>query len=249
MFDEKNFEYCKIEINSEENAGFLGLKITKSERFWWVAETFSPKPVVIKKSRTWKSSEYEYRYSDKPVEKIIREQKEEAYRELYKELLISGWEPHGYDSRGQCVMMKRALRVDSAKSDNATKTRICNIDNLVPPLSRMLSPVLASGERVIICAENTFPMGQENAYSAIVLTQQHIYYAFQDSPPAGGIREAISLQEVSSIERRITQKGYHQLVIYRQNGNKFTSCEFVPEYLIDEFINALSKVGKSVKPV
>jgi hypothetical protein len=131
----------------------------------------------------------------------------------------------------------------------ATMTRICNIENLIPPLSRMLAPVLSSGERILICVENTYAMGQESAYAAYTLTQNSLYYAFQDVPPAGGMKEMITLREISAIERRTMQSGNPQLVFYGQNGRKFTSCEFSSQALIDTFVKSLRDVGLSVKPV
>ena len=129
----------------------------------------------------------------------------------------------------------------------ATVTRICSIENLFPPLSRMLAPVLSSGERILICVENTYAMGQETAYAAYVLTQYSLYYAFQESPPAGGMREKINLKELSAVERRIMQSGNPQLVFYGQSGRKFTSCEFSSDTLIEMFINSLRDVGITVK--
>lgn len=131
----------------------------------------------------------------------------------------------------------------------ATVTRMCSIENLVPPLSRMLAPVLSSGERVLICVENTYAMGQETAYAAYALTSISLYYAFQDSPPAGGMREKITLKELSAVESRIMQSGNPQLVFYGQNGRKFTSCEFSSQALIDMFVKSLKDIGISVKSV
>lgn len=131
----------------------------------------------------------------------------------------------------------------------ATVTRLCNIENLIPPLSRMLAPVLSSGENILICVENTYAMGQETAYAAYVLTQYSLYYAFQDFPPSGGMRETITLKELSVVESRIMQSGNPQLVFYGRNDRKFTSCEFSSQALIDMFIKSLKDVGISVKPV
>ena len=142
-----------------------------------------------------------------------------------------------------------------------TTTRLCDIESLVPALSSMLAPIISTSERVLVCVENTYSTGHGTALAAIVLTPQYLYYAFQDLQPdalvkvapssqeLSGMRERIALQDISAIERRITQAGYHQLVIYDPSGSRFVSCEFSSEYIIDMFIKALSQVGLSVKNV
>ncbi len=129
-----------------------------------------------------------------------------------------------------------------------TTTRICNVKDLVRPLSKLLAPVLSSGEKVLICAETTKEVDKNlNAYSTLLLTQNRICYAFKDFTPSNGTMETIALNEVSIIERDTSQSGNPILVIYGRNGELFTAREFSSESVFEMFVQAMNQVGLSLK--
>ena len=133
-------------------------------------------------------------------------------------------------------------------------TRICSVESLIPSLAEMLAPRIPSGDNVLFCVENKFSRDEENSYGVLLLTQNRIYSGFQDFPsaplPEGKLRDSITLQEISSIERRVTHKDrYPQLVINAKSGSVFTVFEFSSDSLIETFIKVLSQVGMSVKLV
>jgi hypothetical protein len=89
------------------------------------------------------------------------------------------------------------------------RVRQCSIDELLPKLAALITPVLRPEEKVYACFERAGLVNGEMNYVAIIMTEYYLHeVSGSEDPEEGAIRLSIKLRRIGAITRSQSPDGF-----------------------------------------